>query len=322
MLVYDGANSIDANGPLEVFSTTNRWLQDQGTEPAYTIELIGVAPGTVRTLSGIRLVCDRSYREIGDRIDTLLVAGGNPRALLDDSDLLDWIRGQYRRVRRLGSVCTGSFLLAATGLLDGRSVTTHWAYCDMLSDYCPGAKVERDPLFVRDGKLYTSAGVTAGMDLALALVEDDLGRRVALAVARQMVLFLKRPGGQSQFSAELAAQTIPEGPLRDLPEWIVAHLEEDLSVERLAERVAMSPRNFARVFLRDTGLTPAKYVERARVERARRSLEESTLTVENIATDCGFVSAERMRRTFQRHLRVVPQSYRERFEHSIRQSPD
>ena len=175
-------------------------------------------------------------------------------------------------------------------------------------------KVEPDALFVRDGKVYTSAGVTAGMDLALFLVEEDHGRELALSVARHLVLFCKRPGGQSQFSAELAAQSLEKGPLGELPQWILEHLDEDLPVERLAERVAMSPRNFARVFTREMGTTPAKFIERARVERARRSLEDSRLPIENIAEQCGFGTADRMRRTFQRHLRVVPRSYRERFE--------
>jgi transcriptional regulator GlxA family with amidase domain len=218
------------------------------------------------------------------------------------------------RVRRLVSVCTGAFVVAAAGLLEGRRATTHWAATGALARAHPRITVDADALFVRDGHVYTSAGVTAGMDLALALVEEDHGRALALSVARHLVLFLKRPGGQSQFSAHLAAQAIPDGPMQGLPAWVVEHLRDDLSVESLARRVAMSPRNFARVFTRTTGTTPARFVARARVEEARRALEDTGLPVDTVAARCGFGSAEQMRRTFRRHLRVVPREYRRRFE--------
>jgi transcriptional regulator GlxA family with amidase domain len=247
-------------------------------------------------------------------VDTLLVAGGDPREILQDASILRWIDRIKPRVRRLGSVCTGAFILAAAGLLAGKRATTHWRWAEALAAQFPDVEVEADALYVRDGDVYTSAGVTAGMDLALAMVEEDLGQRLALEVARGLVLFLKRPGGQSQFSSHLAAQAIARGPLKDLPDWILEHLDENLTIEILAERVAMSPRNFARVFLRETGVTPAKFVERARVERARRSLEESRRSMDEVAGECGFGSAERMRRTFRRHLRVVPHDYRKRFE--------
>jgi transcriptional regulator GlxA family with amidase domain len=216
----------------------------------------------------------------------------------------------------LASVCTGAFILASAGLLNDRRATTHWRSANALSREYPAITIDPDAIFVRDGHIYTSAGVTAGMDLALALVEEDFGREVALMVARLLVLFLKRPGGQSQFSSQLAVQMLPSGPLKGLPEWILEHLAEDLSVERLAARVAMSPRNFARVFLKETGATPAKFVEIARIEKARRELEDSNVAVEAVACLCGFGNAERMRRTFQRHLRVVPQEYRRRFENA------
>jgi transcriptional regulator GlxA family with amidase domain len=217
------------------------------------------------------------------------------------------------RVRRLASVCSGTFLLAEAGLLDGRRVTTHWRGCDELARRYPALTVERDPIFVRDGTVYTSAGVTAGMDLALALVEEDHGRQVALRVARQLVMFLKRPGGQSQFSAQLALQTADREPLRELQAWIADHLDGDLSVPVLAAEVAMSERNFARIFTRQVGVTPARFVERARVEGARRRLEESTDGVEMVAVRCGFGSAEVMRRAFLRLLGVPPSAYRGRF---------
>jgi transcriptional regulator GlxA family with amidase domain len=205
-------------------------------------------------------------------------------------------------------------VLAAAGLLDGRRATTHWSATDLLRRLFPRIDVDPDAIYVKDGDLYTSAGVTAGMDLALALVEEDHGRTLALEVARQLVLFLKRPGGQRQFSTVLAAQSASEGAIGALSEWVVDHLGEDLRVERLARRAAMSPRNFARVFTREIGTTPAKFIERARVERARLSLERGDLGIETIASECGFGSAERMRRTFRRHLGVVPHDYRRVFE--------
>jgi len=213
----------------------------------------------------------------------------------------------------VGSVRTGSFILAAAGLLDTRRATTHWAHCHDLAAQYPQVAVDADPIFVRDGNVYTSAGVTAGMDLALALVEADYGRDVALAVARQLVMFLTRPGGQSQFSTQLAVQAADRRPLRDLQVWIADHLTADLSVPALAGRAAMSPRNFARVFVTEVGMTPAHYVERVRVEAARRRLEESADGMELVAQRCGFGSAEVMRRAFMRHVRVAPAAYRSRF---------
>jgi transcriptional regulator GlxA family with amidase domain len=214
-------------------------------------------------------------------------------------------------------VCTGAFVLAEAGLLDGRRATTHWEWCDALAARFPRVQVDRDPIFVRDGNVYTSAGVTAGMDLALALVEEDHGRALALEVARQMVLFLRRPGGQSQFSAALAAQSADREPLRDLQAWIAEDPGRDCSVPALARRVAMSPRNFARVFTREVGSTPGQFVERMRVEAARRRLEESADGVDNIASRCGFGTAETMRRAFLRTLRVPPSAYRSRFRATV-----
>jgi transcriptional regulator GlxA family with amidase domain len=301
-------------GPLEVFSTAAHYAEENGSPAPYTIEIVAPKSGAVRTYAGIAVFAERSYAEVAAGVDTLLVAGGDARAMLEDADVLRWLKRMKRRVRRIGSVCTGAFILGAAGLLSGKRATTHWRWADAMAAQFPDVQVEADALYVRDGDVYTSAGVTAGMDLALALVEEDLGQRLALEVARGLVLFLKRPGGQSQFSSHLAAQAIPRGPLKDLPDWILDHLDENLTVECLAERAAMSPRNFARVFLRETGVTPAKFVERARVERARRSLEESRRSMDEVAGECGFGSAERMRRTFRRHLRVVPHDYRKRFE--------
>jgi transcriptional regulator GlxA family with amidase domain len=315
MVGYPGANALDVVGPLEVFAVAARLApHGPGEVPAYTTEIVASRSGPLETQSGIGLVASGTLGGVRGAIDTLLVTGGlGTAAALEDRALLSGIRRLAARARRVGSVCTGSFVLAAAGLLDGRRATTHWMWCRTLASRFPRVRVEPDPIFVQDGNIYTSAGVTAGMDLALALVEEDLGRHIALEVARQMVLFLRRPGGQSQFSAQLAAQAADRQPLRDLQAWIVEHPGEDCSVPGLAYRVAMSPRNFARVFLRETGVTPAHYVERVRVETARRRLEESTDGVDAIAASCGFGTPETMRRAFLRHLRVAPSDYRVRF---------
>ncbi len=316
MLAYPGAQMLDITGPLEVFARSARFLVEQGlrADPVYEVELIAERRGPVKTSSGIEILAARSLAAVRGPLDTLLVAGGvGSRDALRSPVLLGFLRRMAPRVRRLASVCTGAFLLAEAGLLEGRRATTHWAYCGELAKRYPQVRVDPDPIFVRDGRIYTSAGVTAGMDLALGLVEEDLGRTVALEVARQLVLFLKRPGGQSQFSAQLAAQSAEREPLRDLQAWVSDHPEADLAVERLARRAAMSPRHFARVFQREVGVTPARFILRLRVDAARRRLEESRDSVESVAAACGFGSAEVMRRAFLRTVRVSPSAYRSRF---------
>jgi transcriptional regulator GlxA family with amidase domain len=315
VVAYPGVNALDVIGPLEVFATAAALgMRGPGGTPAYTTEVAAARPGTFVTQSGVQLVASRSLAALRGGIDTLLVAGGMGTArALEDRILLAALRRLAPRVRRLGSVCSGSFILAEAGLLDGRRATTHWMWCRTLAERYPRVRVDPDPIFVRDGNVYTSAGVTAGMDLALALVEDDCGRELALRAARQMVLFLRRPGGQSQFSAQLAVQAADREPLRELQAWVVDHPGADCSVPALAQRVAMSPRNFARVFLREVGMTPAHYVEQVRVEAARRRLEESRDGVDVIAEDCGFGTGETMRRAFLRHLHVAPTDYRTRF---------
>lgn len=317
LFTYDEGQTLDVTGPHEVFSAANEQVVGAGRPRPYDVTVTAPRAGRVRMRSGLSLNADSAWRDLKGPIDTLVVAGGDCSALLGDRGLLAWIRRVARHARRTTSVCTGAFLLAEAGLLDGRRATTHWAWTDLLRQRYPQVTVDADALFVSDGRIHTSAGVTAGMDLALALVEADLGRSVALDVARGLVLFLKRPGGQSQFSAHLAAQRADRGPLGDVPEWIVEHLDGDLSVEALAERAHMSPRNFARVFTRELGVTPAKFVERARVEQARRALEDGELPLSSVAEAAGFGSLERMRRTFHRHLRVVPQAYRNRFKAAL-----
>ena len=301
--------ALDAVGPAEVFHTAS--LVAGGD--AYTVELVAPQGGPIAT-SSVAVVADRSFADCRGRIDTLLIAGGRgTRTAIEDPAIVDWVRGAAGRSRRVASVCTGSFLLAEAGLLDGRRATTHWAYCAQLADRYPSVTVAPAPIFVRDGDVTTSAGVTAGMDLALAFVEEDHGREVALTVARSLVLFLKRPGGQAQFSAQLAAQQSEREPLRELQVWIADNLDADLSVPALAARVHMSERHFARAFRAGTGMTPAAFVEAARVERARMALESGDVPVEGVARLAGFGTVETMRRAFRRRVGVAPSDYRGRF---------
>lgn len=313
IFTFDDGQSLDVVGPLEVFTATER----SSGRARYTVEVVAPHAGPVRMMSGLGLVATGALAGVRGPIDTFIVAGGGPRGIrstVRDADLLAEVVRVAGTARRVASVCSGAFVLAAAGLLDGRRATTHWSACDRLAADFPLVTVERDPIFVRDGHVATSAGVTAGIDLALAFVEEDHGHAVAMAVARQLVVFLKRPGGQAQFSAALATQTTDRDDVSEIQSWMVDHLDENLAVALLAERCAMSPRHFARVFRSATGTTPARYVERLRVEAARRRLEESAVGVDAIARDCGFGSAETMRRSFVRTMRVAPTDYRRRFQ--------
>jgi transcriptional regulator GlxA family with amidase domain len=316
MLAYPGVQVLDVMGPLEVFARTSRWLRDEGrrADDAYSVEILGLTRGAFRASNGLRIHADRRFDQAAPGIDTLMIAGGlGMDRQLSHQALLRWIRRQSGSVRRLASICTGAFLLAEAGLLDGRRATTHWFSCGAFARRYPSVRLESDRIYVREGSIYTSAGVTSGMDLALAMVEEDLGRDVALAIARQLVLFLTRPGGQSQFSAQLSAQLAQHEPLRDLQAWIIDHPREDLSAEALARRAGMSPRNFARVFTRDVGQTPGRFVTSARVETARRLLEESSQSLESICAATGFGTTEAMRRAFLRRVGIAPGQYRQRF---------
>jgi transcriptional regulator GlxA family with amidase domain len=310
IIAFPEVQSLDVSGPAEVFSLAHRAAR----RGAYALELVAGDGDPIVTSSGLRLVPEHSLHACRGPIDTLIVAGGAgvPDAVADER-LIAWLRLASRRTRRVASVCTGAFLLARAGILDGRRATTHWAACEMFQREYPAIEVDPEPIFVRDGNVYTSAGVTAGIDLALALVEEDLGGQAALEVARALVLFVRRSGGQAQFSAGLARQAARRPSLRELQDWMGEHLGEDLSVAALAERSFMSPRNFARVFSREVGSTPAVYVEGLRVEQARMLLETTDVQLEQIARDCGFGTVETLRRAMRRRLNVSPSDYRDRF---------
>lgn len=309
LVTFPDVQPIDLMGPAEVFAEANARVPG-----AYAVEVVARAADPIRTRGGYAILPARTIDGVRGRIDTLLVAGGpGVFAAEGDDRLLAWLRTAAARSRRVGSVCSGAFLLAAAGLLDGRRVATHWDGCEQLARRYPGVTVERDPIFVRDGKVWTSAGASAGMDLALALVEVDLGREVALDVARWLVLFLQRPGGQAQFSVPLSTQAADRKPLRELQAWMAEHLDADLRIETLAARACMSPRHFARAFREEIGLTPGAYVEALRVERARQRLERGSEPIEAIARGCGFGTPETMRRAFNRRIGVAPSSYRARF---------
>ena len=311
ILAFPGVQPLDVVGPAEVFSGTA--LLALG---AYTVEVVaGEREPILACGGGYKLVPAATTAAGRGPIDTLIVAGGfGVDDALKDASLVGWVRAAASRSRRIASVCSGALLLAAAGLLDGRRATTHWASCDELQRRHPKVIVDPKPIFVRDGNVWTSAGVTAGIDLALALVEDDLGPEVAREVARWLVVFLQRPGGQAQFSSHLASPPALRKPLRELQAWMADNLDEDLRVAALAARAAMSPRNFARMFRRETGLTPAAYVEALRVEAARQRLERGSEPVDLVAQRAGFGTPETMRRAFARRVGVPPAEYRTRFK--------
>jgi transcriptional regulator GlxA family with amidase domain len=311
--VFPDVQTLDAVGPLEVFNGAGRMVED-----AYSIEIAGPSREPLRSSSGLTIIPDRAFSEVRGAIDTLVVAGGaGTLKIADDPAFIAWLGRAAKRSRRVASVCTGSFLLAKAGLLDGRRATTHWASCWKLAERYPEVEVDADAIFVRDGDVWTSAGVTSGMDLALALVEEDLGREVALEIARWLVLFVQRPGGQSQFSAQLSAQRAEREPLREVQGFIAGNLGADLRVEALAGRAHMSPRNFARAFTREVGQTPAAYVEAARVEAACQFLADTAAPIDVVAKRAGFGTPETMRRAFHRRLGIGPAEYRQRFRPAL-----
>jgi transcriptional regulator GlxA family with amidase domain len=312
VLTYPAVQLLDVTGPIQVFASANDLVAGSGGVRPYVLRVVAQGGQGVTASAGLALAAG-PLPPVGEALDTLLVAGGEgAEAAAEDPALVDWVRERATRARRVASVCTGAFLLAAAGVLDGRRAATHWMYCARLAERFPAVRVEPDPIFVCDGSVWTSAGVTAGIDLALALVEEDLGRSVALAVARYLVVFLKRPGGQAQFSAPLSLQTA-EDKFGALHGWINDHLEGDLSLSILADQAGMSERSFSRRYAEAMGQTPARAIERLRVDAARRQLSDSKVAVKRIAQRCGFGTEETMRRSFLRLLSTTPQDYRARF---------
>jgi transcriptional regulator GlxA family with amidase domain len=301
IVLFDEVQSLDVTGPLEVFT---------GAEN-YRITTASIGGRPVRTSSGLTITPDTDLRH-ADVPHTLLVPGG-PGSREPQPELVDWLRTNAPATQRLVSVCTGAFLLAEAGLLAGRRVTTHWQQCELLAQRYPDIHVDPEPIFVRDGHIATSAGVTSGIDLALALVEEDVDRDTALAVARALVVFLRRPGNQTQFSAQLRAQTAHRRPLRDVQRWIADHPDANLSIDVLARRASLSTRQFARAFTAETGTTPGQYVDRTRLETARRLLEDTDDDIDRVARHAGYGTTEAMRRAFHRTLGLSPTEYRRRF---------
>jgi len=308
-LVYPGVTLLDVTGPAQVFSSAN----NANTEgPIFEIVIASSCGGAVATDTGVTLNTVPLEEAESSPIDTLIVAGGaGVFGSMDEFRLVDWVGRVGRQARRAGSTCMGTFLAAAAGLLRGKRAVTHWRHCDALKDRFPEISVERDQIFVRDGSIWSSAGVTSGIDMSLAMIEDDVGHETAMRVARGLVLYLRRPGGQSQFSDPLAAQSADRsGTFNDLHAWISENLDSDLRVEKLAERAGMSPRTFARLYVERVGRTPARAVELLRLDRARSLLESSEMPLVQIVQHCGFGDEQRMRRAFLRHLETTPNSYR------------
>jgi transcriptional regulator GlxA family with amidase domain len=304
ILAPQGVQSLNVVGPAEVFWEAARRL---GDPDAYQVQVMGVSDKPIRGTGALRFLPDRTIQDPDEQIDTLLVAG-DPSFAQHDPALIQWLARRAPQARRYGSICTGAFLLAEAGLLEGKCVTTHWECADKLRHDYPGLNIDPDRIFIREGQLSTAAGVTSGIDLALALVEEDYGRDIALIVARYMVVFLKRPGGQSQFSAHLTAQIADKGPIQTIADHILTNLRSDLSVDALAGRANMSARNFSRVFLRDIGVTPADFVEAARLDLARRLLQDSPMPLQRIADRCGFTDLHSMRRVFPTDYRATFQT--------------
>ena len=314
LLVIPPVRELDLVGIVDVFATANDFLPP---ERQYQLELLtSSTQSTIEGMCGLQFAGARHYSTLQGEIDTLLVPGVLPGKVHLSPELLDWFRGHASKCRRVGSICTGAYIMAQAGLLDGKRAATHWAFVNEFSSRFPKVSIDGNPIWIRDGNIYSSAGVTSGIDLSLALVEEDHGQKIALEVARMLVVFLCRPGNQAQFSVSLREQRTENRPLRELQVWIVEHLQGDLSTPALAARVAMSERNFQRVFTREIGKSPAHYVEEVRLEAVRRKLENTSQGLEEIAAACGFNSADVMGRSFQRRLKTTPAEYRARFRTS------
>jgi transcriptional regulator GlxA family with amidase domain len=315
---------MHAAGPCDVFTYTSKILTGSAGFESGAYEVIMASTSKdlrVVSNSGMAVACSMSFAEIPLQIDTLIIAGSSSVADMEqiNPDFYTWLTAVYPYVRRMVAICTGAFVLAKAGLLDHKTATTHYEFCPVLKRGYPEIKVDTNPFFVKDGKVYTSGGVSSGINLSLALIEEDHGRDVALKVARKLVLELKRPGNQAQFSDFLPAYELKSALVKNLRPWLMEHIAQEIKVEQMAEQANMSPRNFARVFLNDTGLTPAKFIEKLRVEAARKYLENSDLSIEQIAGLCGLGSMVSMRRVFLRHLEISPSYYRNSFQTALGQ---
>jgi transcriptional regulator GlxA family with amidase domain len=316
LLVVPPVEELDLVAPVEVFGTANRLIHPG--KPVYSVEVATSASNReIAGECGLRLLAEMHYRKVDPGFDSVLVICGTGARHTRDPQLMRWLRVAASQARRIGSVCVGAYLLAEAGLLDGKNATVHWKYARELAISYPRICVDPNPIWVQDGNLYTSAGISAGIDLALAWVEQDHGSAAALKVARELVLFLRRPGGQDQFSATLSAQALETKSIHELQIWMAENVDRKLTVEMLAGRVAMSPRNFARVFAREMGTTPSQYLLQLRVEAARRLLEQTDKAPAQVSFACGFSSTDLMRRAFQRLLGTTPGKYRGHF-HRLR----
>ncbi|CAE6754148.1 HTH-type transcriptional regulator CdhR [Paraburkholderia domus] len=314
VIVHDGFKALEAIGPMSVLSYANRHLRRRGCGGVYDVQVSATHVGNIASDTGMSLCASRRIDRLALPHTAIVV--GSPHieeALISAPEIVDWLEAVSAKLTRTVALCTGTFFLAAAGLLDGRRATTHWALARDLESRYPGILVEADSIFVKDGTLWTSAGVTAGIDLTLALVEEDFGPDVALDVARDLVVYLKRPGGQSQFSMHLLRHGTRHEGMRALQDWILSNLHRPIDSAEMAARVSMSARNFTRTFRRETGATPASFVRQARLEEARRMLEQSDFPAKTISSRVGFGSYEAMRKAFVETLGVTPSAYRERF---------
>jgi transcriptional regulator GlxA family with amidase domain len=323
LVTTQSAGSLEYMGPPQVFDEARIFLEHAGrSDLAYDVEVVSRGTGTLYARKGFEISAPKSYARLRGDVDTLILQAADEHdECLRDRRFLEWVARMSSRVRRIVSICTGSFILAEAGVLDGRRAATHWCACDDFRRRYPRVRLEEDPIYVKDGHIYTSAGATSGMDLAIALVEEDLGTEFARRVAQGLVMFLRRPGNQSQFSVQVPAEPQDAAGVSEIERYVFEHLDADLRVEVLADRFAMSPRTLSRWFRRRFGVAPGRYVEQCRLERARQYLEETDEGVAQVASRCGDASADGLRLAFERNLGVTPREYRRRFsslEHARR----
>jgi transcriptional regulator GlxA family with amidase domain len=311
IVIFDGVQALDVAGPLDVFAEANTMLSEQ---EKYEVSLVGLRAGSVTCSNGMQLSVPFGYADLDTKWDLLLVAGGPQLPDAPPSgDIMVWLKNQARDAARFGSVCNGAFVLAHAGLLDGKEVTTHWADAGRLAEEFPQVFVQPDKIFVRDGRLFTSAGVTAGIDLCLSLVAEDWGHELAVRVAKRLVVYIQREGGQSQYSPYMGTGRDEDPIITKVHRYVTEHITDPLSIEELASAVSVSRRTFSRVFAKYAKVTPSAFVEQVRVDTARKFLEETDAPLKTVAFKCGFRSATHMRTTFSRRLDVTPKQYRDRF---------